>query len=57
VLHHEELEQQPGYEWVALSVITVGALLAALQGSSLIIALPGQFRGVTVHSIAVTDQS
>ena len=31
---------QPGYEWVALSVTTVGALLATLQGSSLVIALP-----------------
>src|ERR687886_1668395 len=31
---------QPGYEWVALSVTTVGALLASLQGSSLVIALP-----------------
>ncbi len=36
----EAHEEQPGYEWVALSVTTVGALLAALQGSSLIIALP-----------------
>jgi EmrB/QacA subfamily drug resistance transporter len=32
--------REPGYEWVALSVTTVGALLAAIQGSSLIIALP-----------------
>ncbi|HLZ27640.1 MAG TPA: MFS transporter [Chloroflexota bacterium] len=31
---------EPGYEWVALSVTTVGALLAAVQGSSLVIALP-----------------
>ena len=39
--HTEEgHEEQHGYEWVALSVTTVGALLAALQGSSLIIALP-----------------
>lgn len=30
----------PGYEWVALSVTTVGALLAATQGSALLIALP-----------------
>ena len=29
-----------GYEWVALSVTTVGALLAAIQGSALLIALP-----------------
>jgi EmrB/QacA subfamily drug resistance transporter len=33
-------EQSPGYEWVALSVTTLGALLAALQGSALLIALP-----------------
>lgn len=32
--------QAPGYEWVALSVTTVGALLAATQGTSLLIALP-----------------
>ena len=29
-----------GYEWVALSVTTTGALLASIQGSALIIALP-----------------
>jgi EmrB/QacA subfamily drug resistance transporter len=30
----------PGYEWQALSVTTVGALLASVQGSALLIALP-----------------
>jgi EmrB/QacA subfamily drug resistance transporter len=34
-------ERQSGYEWVALSVTTVGALLASIQGSALVIALPG----------------
>ncbi len=29
-----------GYEWTALSVTTMGALLASLQGSALLIALP-----------------
>jgi MFS family permease len=29
-----------GYEWVALSVTTIGALLASIQGSALIIGLP-----------------
>src|SRR6266566_3198097 len=29
-----------GYQWVALSVTTVGALLASIQGSALLIALP-----------------
>src|SRR5512136_1117935 len=28
------------YEWTALSVTTVGALLASIQGSALLIALP-----------------
>src|SRR5436309_3222981 len=35
-------EQTPhdGYQWTALSVTTVGALLASIQGSALLIALP-----------------
>ena len=33
-------ENWQGYEWTALSVTTVGALLASIQGSALIIALP-----------------
>src|SRR5579863_8472012 len=33
-------EQNNGYQWVALSVTTVGALLGAIQGSALLIALP-----------------
>ncbi len=32
--------EMAGYEWTALSVTTLGALLAALQGSALLIALP-----------------
>jgi EmrB/QacA subfamily drug resistance transporter len=31
---------QDGYQWTALSVTTVGALLASIQGSALLIALP-----------------
>src|ERR1043165_3146024 len=33
-------ELSPHYPWIALSVTTMGALLAALQGSALLIALP-----------------
>lgn len=33
-------EQRNSYQWVALSVTTVGALLASVQGSALLIALP-----------------
>src|SRR6185312_3670217 len=32
--------KQDGYQWTALSVTTVGALLASIQGSALLIALP-----------------
>jgi EmrB/QacA subfamily drug resistance transporter len=35
-----EAKQQDGYQWTALSVTTVGALLGAIQGSALLIALP-----------------
>lgn len=33
-------EESAGYKWTALSVTTVGALLASIQGSALLIALP-----------------
>ena len=36
----KDSENWQGYEWTALSVTTVGALLASIQGSALIIALP-----------------
>lgn len=35
-----EESEWKGYEWTALSVTTIGALLAAIQGSALLIALP-----------------
>lgn len=35
-----EEDEWRGYEWTALSVTTVGALLASIQGSALLIALP-----------------
>ncbi|HEY8824734.1 MAG TPA: MFS transporter [Candidatus Limnocylindria bacterium] len=44
-LHHDgesatQRDEWHNYEWVALSVTTVGALLASIQGSALLIALP-----------------
>src|SRR2546430_16487422 len=36
----ESSVQKDGYQWTALSVTTVGALLASIQGSALLIALP-----------------
>ncbi|MBV9322578.1 MAG: MFS transporter [Chloroflexi bacterium] len=55
VLDHAEPDaaQQRGYEWVALSVTTVGALLAALQGSSLIIALPDVLTGLDATFLTI----
>jgi MFS family permease len=35
-----ETKRQNGYQWTALSVTTIGALLASIQGSALLIALP-----------------
>src|SRR5579859_4709935 len=50
---HAEQPAEPGYEWVALSVTTVGALLAALQGSSLIIALPDVLTGLNASFLTI----
>jgi EmrB/QacA subfamily drug resistance transporter len=41
------------YRWVALSVTTVGALLASVQGSALIIALPDVMTGLRASFLAV----
>ncbi len=46
-------EQAPGYEWVALSVTTLGALLAALQGSALLIALPDILVGLKASFLTI----
>jgi MFS family permease len=40
ILTSGEDTQPDGYRWTALSVTTVGALLASVQGSALLIALP-----------------
>ena len=48
-----EAGYEPGYEWVALSVTTVGALLAAVQGSSLIIALPDVLTGLNANFLTI----
>jgi len=46
-------EETPGYEWVALSVTTLGALLAALQGSALLIALPDILVGLRASFLTI----
>src|ERR687886_1397581 len=42
-----------GYEWVALSVTTVGALLASVQGSALTIALPDVLTGLGASFLTI----
>ena len=42
-----------GYEWTALSVTTLGALLAALQGSALLIALPDILVGLKASFLTI----
>ena len=37
---NNDSENWEGYEWTALSVTTIGTLLASIQGSALLIALP-----------------
>jgi len=37
---NQDSENWQGYEWTALSVTTIGTLLASVQGSALLIALP-----------------
>jgi len=40
------------YKWVALSNTTLGVLMAALDGSIVIIALPAIFRGIGLDPLA-----
>ena len=40
------LSEKPGYKWVALSNTTLGVLLATIDGSIVLIAMPAIFRGI-----------
>ena len=42
----------PHYKWVVLSNTTIGVLLATLNATSLIIALPVIFRGIHLEPAA-----
>jgi EmrB/QacA subfamily drug resistance transporter len=42
-----------GYEWTALSVTTIGALLASVQGSALLIALPDILTGLQAQVLTI----
>jgi hypothetical protein len=43
-----------GYKWVALTNTTAGVLLATIDGSILIIAMPDIFRGIHLDPVRVT---
>src|SRR5207253_11222254 len=45
------------YKWVALSNTTLGMLLAAINGSILLIALPDIFRGIGIDPLAPGNTS
>jgi hypothetical protein len=41
----------PGYRWVVLSNTTVATLMATLNMSSVLIAMPAIFRGIHLHPL------
>ena len=43
------------YKWIALSNTTLGAFMAALDGSILLIALPAIFRGIHIDPLALGE--
>ena len=45
----------PHYKWVVLSNTTIGVLLATLNGTSLMIALPVIFRGINLDPLAASN--
>ena len=47
----------PGYKWIVLSNTTLGVLMASINGSILLIALPDIFRGVGIDPLAPGNTS
>src|SRR5579863_8491710 len=52
-MRHRKLE----YKWVALSNTTLGMLMATINGSILLIALPDIFRGIHINPLAPGNTS
>ncbi len=50
-------KDHPSYKWVALSNTTLGVLMASINGTILIIALPVVFAGIKVNPLAGTGQT
>src|SRR5258708_39052913 len=47
----DRTEPGPGYRWIALSNTTLGTLMATINGSIILIALPDIFRGIGVNPL------
>ena len=46
-----------GYKWIALSNVTLGVLLATLDGSIVLIAMPSIFRGIHLDPLVPANSS
>ncbi|MEM3839259.1 MAG: MFS transporter [Candidatus Micrarchaeaceae archaeon] len=51
----KETRLGPGYKWVVLSNTTLGAAMATIDGSILIISLPAIFNGLHVNPLVATN--
>ncbi|HKT37827.1 MAG TPA: MFS transporter, partial [Ktedonobacterales bacterium] len=49
---HSRKPVGPGYKWVALSNTTLGALMATIDASIVLIALPAIFNGLKINPLA-----
>ena len=49
--------RSPHYKWIVLSNTTIGVLIASINGSILLIALPDIFRGVHINPLAPGNTS
>ena len=45
----------PNYKWIALSNTTLGILMAAMNGSIILISLPAIFRGIGINPLAPAE--
>ncbi|WP_230208340.1 MFS transporter [Microlunatus sp. Gsoil 973] len=48
---------RPGYKWIALSNTTIGVLMATINSSIVLIALPDIFRGIGVNPLEPSNTS
>jgi MFS family permease len=48
-------KKKGAYKWIALSNTTIGMLMATVNGSSLIIALPAVFRGIDLNPLSSSN--